>query len=63
MIANTAKGAPDPKMYAPIQSKEQLCLLIRDNLPGANESLRQDLLRRISASNTCTWHDPCYVAS
>ena len=63
MNVNPAPGAPSAALYRPIESKEELCVLIRDSLVGVDQSRQADLLLRLSASNTCTWHDPCFVAS
>ena len=60
---STAQNTPDVSLYAPIESKKELVLLIRDFLVGADPSRKQDLLRRLSTSNTSVWPDPQHVAS
>ena len=60
---NTAPGAPSAALYRPIESKQELAELIRDSLLGADQSRLQDLLLRLSASNSSLWPDPEFVAN
>ena len=60
---NTAPNAPSASLYRPIETKRELAELIRDSLVGADPSRKQDLLYRLSASNSSVWPDPCHVAS
>lgn len=62
MNANPAPNAPSADLYKPIETKQELAVAIRD-LPGADQSLKQDVLLRLSATLTSVWPDPDYVAS
>lgn len=62
MNANPAPGAPSASLYKPFVSKQELAVAIRD-LPGADPSLKQDLLLKLSATLTSVWPDPNFVSS
>lgn len=54
---------PSSGLYQPFESKAALMVCIRDSLVGADQSRLQDVLHRLSATDSCIWPDSRAVAT